>query len=259
MNNTALREPEMGLTFEKVWVMFQEADRRIQETERLIQENALQMKETDRLIQENALQMRETDRKFKETDRKISKLGSRIGDLVEELITPDILEKFNKLGYVFGKVAPNVRYGDSHGKIIAEVDLLLENGDIVLAVEAKTNLTDSDVRDHVEEGTVHCDSAGDLHLYMQLRVVSRSERLCEYFSILQSEEQITHGLYFEEIPEEVYTLKLPKALMKDDGAAWWEWTRFFRCRKREEYEMVAGKNLEIWKAVDSLYEGRFAR
>ena len=48
-----MREPEMGLTFEKVWAMFQE-----------------------------------TDRKFKETDRKISKLGSRIGDLVEEMIVP---------------------------------------------------------------------------------------------------------------------------------------------------------------------------
>jgi hypothetical protein len=87
---------------------------------------------------------------MQETDRKISKLGSRIGDLVEELITPNILEKFNKLGYVFGKVAPNVRYSDSRGRIIAEVDLLLENGDAVLAVEVKTNLTDSDVRDHVE-------------------------------------------------------------------------------------------------------------
>jgi hypothetical protein len=37
---------------------------------------------------------------MRETDRKISKLGSRIGDLVEELILPNIMEKFNKLGYV---------------------------------------------------------------------------------------------------------------------------------------------------------------
>jgi hypothetical protein len=37
------REPEMGLTFEKVWAMFQETDRQIKETE-------LQLKETDRKI-----------------------------------------------------------------------------------------------------------------------------------------------------------------------------------------------------------------
>jgi hypothetical protein len=121
-SKTTVREPEMGLSFEKVWAMFQETDRKFQET----------------------------DRRFKETDRKISKLGSRIGDLVEELIAPNILEKFNRLGYVFGKVAPNVRYSGAQGKFVAEVDLLLENGDAVLAVEVKTNLTNSDVRDHIE-------------------------------------------------------------------------------------------------------------
>jgi hypothetical protein len=154
----------MGLTFEKVWAMFQETDlkfketdRRIQETERLIQENALQMKETDQKFKETDLQIKETDRivqetarQMRETDRKIGKLGNRIGDLVEELIAPNILEKFNQLGYVFGKVAPNVRYGNSRKQIIAEVDLLLENGNVVLAVEVKTNLTDTDVQDHVE-------------------------------------------------------------------------------------------------------------
>jgi hypothetical protein len=120
MSNEILREPEPGLSFEKVWAMFQETDRKF----------------------------KETDRKFQETDRKISKLGSRIGDLVEELIVPNILEKFNTLGYAFGKVAPNVRYSDPRGRIIAEVDVLLENGDAVLAVEVKTSLTDNDVREH---------------------------------------------------------------------------------------------------------------
>jgi hypothetical protein len=126
MTEETVREPEMGLTFEKVWAMFQETDRKMQEI------------------------MQETDRRMQETDRKISRLGSRIGDLVEELIVPNILEKFNKLGYVFGKVAPNVRYRDSRGVYVTEVDILLENGDTALAVEVKTNLTDNDVRDHLQ-------------------------------------------------------------------------------------------------------------
>ncbi|MDR1429275.1 MAG: hypothetical protein LBI85_03215 [Spirochaetaceae bacterium] len=144
------REPEMGLTFEKVWAMFQETDLRMRETDRIV-------KETDRIVKETALQM-------KETDRKISKLGSRIGDLVEELIIPNILEKFNKLGYVFGKVAPNVRYRDSRGAYAAEVDILLENGDTALAVEVKTTLTDADVRDHLkrmEKLRLYADEHGD--------------------------------------------------------------------------------------------------
>ncbi|MDR0586405.1 MAG: DUF3782 domain-containing protein [Treponema sp.] len=134
--NAVLPSEYQGLTFEKVWAMFQETDRRFKETERLM----------------------------KETDRKISKLGSRIGDLAEELFIPNILEKFNKLNYVFGKVAPNVCYRDSRGLYITEVDILLENGDTVLAVEVKTSLTDMDVRDHLkrmEKLRRYADEHGD--------------------------------------------------------------------------------------------------
>jgi hypothetical protein len=157
MTEQTMREPEMGLTFEKVWAMFQETDRKMQETDR-------RMQETDRLMQETARRMQETDRRMQETDRKISKLGSRIGDLVEELIVPNLPEKFSKLGYVFGKVAPNVRYRDAKGACITEVDVLLENGDTALAVEVKTSLTDNDVRDHVrrmEKLRRYADEHGD--------------------------------------------------------------------------------------------------
>jgi hypothetical protein len=70
MTETA-HEPTMGLAFEKVWAMFEE-----------------------------------TDRRFKETDRKISKLGGRI----EHLMAPNIMEKFNSLGFVFGKTGAKVRF-----------------------------------------------------------------------------------------------------------------------------------------------------
>ncbi|MDR0598110.1 MAG: hypothetical protein LBG14_06350 [Treponema sp.] len=161
-----------GLTFEKVWAMFQETDRlfkeqaretdrRIQETDRRIQETDRRMQETERLLKE---QTRETDRQMKDTARKISNLGSRIGDLVEELIAPNIVEKFNKLGYAFGKVAPRVRYQDVRGEYIAEVDLQLEDGDVLLATEVKTQLTVADVREHIkrmEKLRRYADGHGD--------------------------------------------------------------------------------------------------
>jgi hypothetical protein len=164
MSEEHLREPEMGLTFEKVWAL-------LQETDRIVKENAIQMKETDRKIQETDRQMKETDRqmketdrKMKETDRKISNLGSRLGELVEEIIFPNILAKFNKLGYVFGKAAPRVLFQDPRGEYVAEVDILLENGDTVLAVEVKTNLTGNDVQDHLrrmEKLRLYADGHGD--------------------------------------------------------------------------------------------------
>ncbi|MDR2175642.1 MAG: DUF3782 domain-containing protein, partial [Synergistaceae bacterium] len=74
---TAVREPEMGLTFEKVWAMFQESDRRMQKLS----------EETDRKIQEVARQMKATDERF-------GKLGHRFGELAEHLVAPNIIQKF---------------------------------------------------------------------------------------------------------------------------------------------------------------------
>ena len=63
-----------------------------------------------------------------------------------------------------------------------------------------------------------------------------------------------NGLCFEEIPEEIVTLELPKVPVEDDGSAGWEWLQFLRSRRREEFEIVAERNVEIRKAVDTLYE-----
>jgi predicted transposase/invertase (TIGR01784 family) len=63
-----------------------------------------------------------------------------------------------------------------------------------------------------------------------------------------------NGLCFEAIPEEVYTLELPKVPAMNDGALGWEWMRFLRAKRKEEFEMVAVQNPEIRKAVDKLYE-----
>ena len=110
-----------GLTFEKVWAMFQETERRFQET----------------------------DRQMKETDRRIGELGNRFGELAEHLVTPNINEKFNALGFSFEQVSQNVKITDSTGKSLAEIDILLENGDIVIAVEVKTKVIHKDVEEHI--------------------------------------------------------------------------------------------------------------
>jgi predicted transposase/invertase (TIGR01784 family) len=63
-----------------------------------------------------------------------------------------------------------------------------------------------------------------------------------------------NGLCFEDIPEEVYTLELPKVPALSDGSAVWQWTQFLRAKRKEEFEVIAVQNPEIRKAVDTLYE-----
>jgi hypothetical protein len=111
-----------GLTFEKVWAMFQETDKR--------------MKETDRLLRQNQKMMGD--------------LGKKFGTIIEHMFIPNLKEKFNALGFVFEKSSPNVLIGSEEHNIYAEVDVLLENGSTALAVEVKTQANIADVRDHVE-------------------------------------------------------------------------------------------------------------
>ena len=137
-----------GLTFEKVWAMFQETDLRFKETERLMKENA------DRLIKESAERQKETDRKMKEADQQmkkaIGKLGNRFGELVEHLVAPNLSAKFNELGFEFTDICGPYKFHEP-GKpdTEAEIDVFLQNGEIAMAVEVKAKPNQDDVNDHV--------------------------------------------------------------------------------------------------------------
>ena len=107
------------------------------------------LREVRRIQQETALQMKETDRRMKETDKRIGDLGNRFGEMVEHLVAPSINEKFNELGFSFDTVSQNIQITDSSGNFLAEIDLLLENGDIAIAVEVKAKPSEKDVDQHI--------------------------------------------------------------------------------------------------------------
>ena len=134
-----------GLTFEKVWASIMELRDSQKETDR-------QIKETERILKENTeRQMKENAERQKEIDRHISKLGSRFGELVEHLVAPNIMKKFNDLHFNFTKCALDViitKPGEINAA--AEVDIMLENGDIVMAVEVKAKPNDEDVKEHIQ-------------------------------------------------------------------------------------------------------------
>jgi hypothetical protein len=116
----------------------------LRETDRILKENAVTMKETDR-------QMKETDRQMKETDRKIGELSNRFGELAEHLVAPGIVQRFNELGYHFDDIiAERVKISGGKGKILTEIDLLLENSDYSIAVEVKTRPKAGDVEHHIQ-------------------------------------------------------------------------------------------------------------
>jgi Holliday junction resolvase-like predicted endonuclease len=103
-----------SLTFDKVWLMFQE-----------------------------------TDKKFKDTDKKLNKLEhlftSQWGKLIESLVEGDLVNLLRKRGI-------NVVSTTQRSKVFFkdkqyEFDIIAENGDEIVIVEVKTTLRLDDVKD----------------------------------------------------------------------------------------------------------------
>ncbi|GHV86591.1 hypothetical protein AGMMS50230_21990 [Spirochaetia bacterium] len=125
-----------GLTFEKVWAA--------------LMENREQIKATDRQMEETARQMKETDRQMKATDKRVGELTNRFGEMVEHMVVPNLVTKFNELGFEFEKTHRDTVIKDPKHDIFTEVDAFLENGDKVMIVETKTKPTIDDINDHIE-------------------------------------------------------------------------------------------------------------
>jgi hypothetical protein len=110
-----------GLTFEKVWAAIQATNE----------------------------QIKETAKQLKDTDKRVGALTNRFGEMVEYMIMPNLVEKFDELGFTFTK-ANRTEITDRKNNIFAEVDAYLENGEKVMIVEIKTKPSVEDINDHIE-------------------------------------------------------------------------------------------------------------
>ncbi|MCL1929007.1 MAG: DUF3782 domain-containing protein [Treponema sp.] len=210
MGKTKTRKPQKGVTFEDVWASLKESNRewreRSEELDRQIKENALQMKETDRQMKETDRQMKETDRQMKETDRKISKLGNRFGQLIEHLAVSNIVEKFRALNYSFTRVSQNTIITDEQGQALAEIDLLLENGEYVMAVEVKSILTKTDVKDHKKRLEIlrgYADKRNDKRIFAGAVAAALTNKNARDFAL-------ESGMYVVEQTGDTVRIKAPE-------------------------------------------------
>jgi hypothetical protein len=121
----------------------------MQETDRIVKENAQGMKELRESQKQAALRLEETERIMKESSQRLKEeLNNRIGaltnlfgDVTEAMIAPKICEKFEEFGLVFPRANPNMRLNDRVNKISFDVDIMLENSDKAMLIEVETKVT----------------------------------------------------------------------------------------------------------------------
>jgi len=149
-----VKHPQDATTpsFETVWAILQEVGKKQEEL-------AKSQKETDRQMKESAARL----------DKQLGKLGNRMGEIIEYMVAPNLREKFRELGLNFPQVHQNSNVADYDNKIFLEIDVKLENGDKVMLVEVKTNLTTKDLQDHIKrlkKMRVYADLHGDRRTFL---------------------------------------------------------------------------------------------
>ncbi|HWQ67298.1 MAG TPA: hypothetical protein VN372_10545 [Methanospirillum sp.] len=123
--------------------MFQETDRKFQETQNALAE---QKRETDRLFQETQIQIRETSREIAKGERQFNSLW---GKFVESLVEGDLVRLLN------GKQIPvNRTYQRISGRkkeINYEFDIIAANGEEIVVVEVKTTLKSDAIKHFISK------------------------------------------------------------------------------------------------------------
>ena len=146
-----MSEQTAPLTYEGIQEMFRQSSLEFkqwlqesaQEFDHRLQEFARQRQETERIIQAMA-------KRVEKTSQEVSSLGSRVGEIVENMVGGDIDKQFQALGYNVTSHGRNIIFGDEKTGDDGEIDLLLEDGDVAILIEAKTRLKVDDVLGHIE-------------------------------------------------------------------------------------------------------------
>jgi chromosome segregation ATPase len=96
-------------------------------------------------------ELKENNRKLDENNHRVGDLTNKLGRIVEKIVLPGIVDKFNEKGFKFDSVSANVEFLNEkkNGKL-AELDALLENGKFAIAIETKTELTIKDVNKYMK-------------------------------------------------------------------------------------------------------------
>ena len=146
-------------TINRIGIKQEETDRIIKETEKLIKETTQQMKETDKRM----------DKKYNELNKQLGFMNNRYGEVIEFIVKPNMLKKFQKLGFTFTKIYPEAEFRDEKDNKLTVIDLTLEDGDKIMLVEVKSKPSIEDVLDHVkrmEKVRSYADKRNEKRKYM---------------------------------------------------------------------------------------------
>ena len=129
-------EAVKGLTFEQIWAF-------------LIQSQKEMQKSVDESLTRSEKSISDMTKTVSDVTKNLGGLGNTLGRFTESMFSNELWQKFNEFGYTFSKQSEHVKL-EKDGKVLTEIDFFLEDGKYAMLVEIKTDLTLSDVNEHIE-------------------------------------------------------------------------------------------------------------
>lgn len=175
------QQPAEHLTFEKVWVMFQETDRKFQETDR---------------------KMQDTDKQIKELGKQIGGLGNKFGTFNEALVMPSI----NKIlldHFKCNEILENYTY-KNNGEML-EIDMLGISESAAYIIEIKSHFRE-EVFQQIKSEAIRFKKfssySKDRKIYCILAAT--------HYKADEQKRVLNEGIYFISISDEIVKLKITK-------------------------------------------------
>jgi hypothetical protein len=127
--------PEWRAAADEIWAM--------------LKETSEQMKETDKRMEETDKRMEALQKTVERVTGNVGGLNRSLGELIETLIAARLWEKFKD--YNLKRAYQRVPIFDENNRILTDIDILLSNTDVAMAVEVKRELDRiKDVDDHLK-------------------------------------------------------------------------------------------------------------
>jgi hypothetical protein len=138
-----------GQVMERTGQIMERSEQIMERSEQIIERTGQVIERTGQVMERSEQIIERTERALEENALQMGYLNNRFGELAEHLVAPNIKEKFNALGFTFTRSALDVKLSDPLTKrTLTEIDILLENGDIVIAVEVKAKPKETDIEEH---------------------------------------------------------------------------------------------------------------
>jgi len=144
---------KLELAQASAWEAIREGQKSARESREEMREFRESMRESLQKQGENIDKISEENREFRKNLQVASgRFDRKFGELWELMVVPNIKEKFNELGFHFESVGRDLEFDkpNTNGRTLAEVDILLENGDFAIVVEVKDSFKKRYLAEHLD-------------------------------------------------------------------------------------------------------------